>query len=108
MHTVLTLSVCKRRDAVRLALNKPARPAGAAFGGLFSARRTASRRLQTLNVNTVCIAASGAPLVRSRVDAACSLTSDPLGGRTKEAAAGGVFDMARCRAHTSDAIVKVT
>jgi len=34
MHAVLTLSVCKRRDAVRLALNKPARPAGAAFGGL--------------------------------------------------------------------------
>src|SRR5947199_9263068 len=34
MHTVLTLSVCKRRDAVRLALNQPARPAGAAFGGL--------------------------------------------------------------------------
>ena len=25
---------CKRRDAVRLALNEPARPAGAAFGGL--------------------------------------------------------------------------
>ena len=34
MHTVLTLSVCKRRDAVRLALNQPARPAGAAVGGL--------------------------------------------------------------------------
>jgi len=34
MHMVLTLSVCKRRDAVRLALNQPARPAGAAFGGL--------------------------------------------------------------------------
>ena len=34
MHEVLTLSVCKRRDAVRLALNEPARPAGAAFGGL--------------------------------------------------------------------------
>jgi len=34
MHTVLTLSVCKRRDAVRLARNQPARPAGAAFGGL--------------------------------------------------------------------------
>jgi len=34
MHTVLTLSVCKRRDAVRLARNEPARPAGAAFGGL--------------------------------------------------------------------------
>jgi len=32
MHTVLTLSVCKRRDAVRLALIEPARPAGAAFG----------------------------------------------------------------------------
>jgi hypothetical protein len=34
MHEGLTLSVCKRRDAVRLALNEPARPAGAAFGGL--------------------------------------------------------------------------
>jgi len=34
MHTQLTLSVCKRRDAVRLALNEPARPAGAASGGL--------------------------------------------------------------------------
>jgi len=34
MHTQLTLSVCKRRDAVRLALHEPARPAGAAFGGL--------------------------------------------------------------------------
>ena len=31
-HELLTLSVCKRRDAVRLALNQPARPAGAAFG----------------------------------------------------------------------------
>jgi hypothetical protein len=30
----LTLSVCKRRDAVRLAQHEPARPAGAAFGGL--------------------------------------------------------------------------
>jgi len=34
MHTQLTLSVCKRRDAVRLAQHQPARPAGAAFGGL--------------------------------------------------------------------------
>jgi len=34
MHTLLTLSVCKRRVAVRLARNQPARPAGAAFGGL--------------------------------------------------------------------------
>jgi len=32
MHKQLTLSVRKRRDAVRLALNQPARPAGAAFG----------------------------------------------------------------------------
>src|SRR6185369_2884048 len=46
-----------------------------------SARRTASRLLQTLNVNCSCIAASGAPLVRSRVNAACSLASDPLGGQ---------------------------
>jgi len=37
MQTVLTLSVCKRRDAVRLARNQPARPAGAAFGGLSGA-----------------------------------------------------------------------
>ena len=28
---------CKRRDAVRLALNEPARPAGAAFGVLSGA-----------------------------------------------------------------------
>jgi len=33
-HKQLTLSVCKRRDAVRLAQHEPARPAGAAFGGL--------------------------------------------------------------------------
>ena len=33
-HEQLTLSVCKRRDAVRLALHEPARPAGAALGGL--------------------------------------------------------------------------
>jgi len=32
MHRQLTLSVCKRRDAVRLAQHEPARPAGAAFG----------------------------------------------------------------------------
>src|SRR5436305_10950262 len=37
MHTVLTLRACKRRDAVRLALNQPARPAGAAFGVLSGA-----------------------------------------------------------------------
>ena len=37
MHPQLTLSVCKRRDAVRLALNEPARPAGAAFGVLSGA-----------------------------------------------------------------------
>jgi hypothetical protein len=29
--------VCKRRDAVRLAQNEPARPAGAAFGALSGA-----------------------------------------------------------------------
>src|SRR4051812_1211072 len=34
MHEVLTLSICKRRDAVRLALHKAARPLGAAFGVL--------------------------------------------------------------------------
>src|SRR5947207_11652522 len=37
MHKQLTLSVCKRRDAVRLALHQPARPAGAAFGVLSGA-----------------------------------------------------------------------
>src|SRR5437773_2036690 len=37
MHTGLTLSVCKRRDAVRLAQSEPARPAGAAFGVLSGA-----------------------------------------------------------------------
>jgi len=46
-----------------------AAPAGRA--GWFSARRTASRRLQTLNVNCLCIAASGVPPVRPRVDASC-------------------------------------
>ena len=45
----------------------PGKTPDAAAGGRaasFSARRTASRRLQTLNVNCVCIAASGAPPVR--------------------------------------------
>ena len=37
MHKQLTLSICKRRDAVRLALHEPARPAGAAFGVLSGA-----------------------------------------------------------------------
>src|SRR5204862_7729983 len=37
MHKQLTLSVCKRRDAVRLGLHEPARPAGAAFGVLSGA-----------------------------------------------------------------------
>ena len=32
MHEVLTLSVCKRRDAVRLGMSEAARPPGAAFG----------------------------------------------------------------------------
>ena len=32
MHKVLTLSVCKRRDAVRLGTSEAARPPGAAFG----------------------------------------------------------------------------
>jgi hypothetical protein len=45
--------------------------ASAGRAGSCSARRTASRRLHTLNVNTVCIAASGAPPVRPRVDASC-------------------------------------
>ena len=37
MHRQLTLSVCKRRDAVRLAQNEPARPAGAASSVLSGA-----------------------------------------------------------------------
>src|SRR2546423_2943066 len=74
----------ERRRAAQLAAeaDKPPNAAPAGRAGWFSARRTASRRLQTLNVNTVCSAASGAPLVRSRVCAACSLTSDPLGAPT--------------------------
>jgi len=58
--------------------DKPPIAAPAGRAGSFSARRPALRRLQTLNVNIVCIAASGAPPVRLRGDAACSLTSDPL------------------------------
>src|SRR6184192_2008515 len=37
MQEVLTLSVCKRRDAVRLAQREPARPAGAEYGVLSGA-----------------------------------------------------------------------
>src|SRR5439155_18141258 len=48
MHTVLTLSVCKRRDAVRLALNQPARPAAAAFGGLSASAASWAARLRSL------------------------------------------------------------
>jgi hypothetical protein len=44
-------------------------PAGRA--GSFSARRTASRRLQTLPPVAPLVAASGAPPVRSHVDASC-------------------------------------
>ncbi len=51
----------------------PAEPARSARDG----RRHAACR--TLNVNCLCIAASGAPPVRSRLYAACSLTFDPLG-----------------------------
>src|SRR6185369_2782673 len=65
--------------------DKPPDAAPAGRAGSFRARRTASRRLQTLNVNCGCIAASGAPLVRSRVCAACSLTSDPLCGLAEAA-----------------------
>ena len=52
----------------------PAEPARAARDG----RRHAACR--SLRQNLSFLAASGAPPVRSRVDAACSLTSDPLGG----------------------------
>ena len=71
------------RRAVQLAAeaDKPPNAAPAGRAGSCCARRTASRRLQTLNVNCVCFAASGAPLVRSHVNAACSLASDPLDGR---------------------------
>jgi hypothetical protein len=37
MHEVLTLSVCKRRDAVRLGTSEAARPPGAASGVLSGA-----------------------------------------------------------------------
>ncbi len=51
----------------------PAEPACSARDG----RRHAACR--SLRQNLSFLAASGAPLVRSRVNAACSLTSDPLG-----------------------------
>ncbi len=51
----------------------PAEPARSARDG----RRHAA--CSRSNVNCMCIAASGAPLVRSHGCAACSLTSDPLG-----------------------------
>ena len=50
----------------------PAEPAGSARDG----RRHAACR--SLRQNPSFLAASGAPPVRSRVGAACSLTSDPL------------------------------
>jgi len=53
----------------------PAGPARAARDG----RRHAACR--ALRQNLSFLAASGAPPVRSPVNAACSLTSDPLGGR---------------------------
>ena len=52
----------------------PAEPARSVRDG----RRHAACR--SLRQNLSFLAASGAPLVRSRVYAACSLTSDPLGG----------------------------
>jgi len=73
--------ICLGAAQLAAEADKPPNAAPAGRAGSFSARRTASRRLQTLNVNCVCIAASGAPPVRSRVGAACSLTSGPLGGR---------------------------
>jgi hypothetical protein len=51
----------------------PAEPARAARDG----RRHAACRRSTSNPS--CIVASGAPPVHSRVNAACSLTSNPLG-----------------------------
>jgi hypothetical protein len=41
---------CKRRDAVRLALNEPARPAGAAFGALSGASVSWAAQRQTLHL----------------------------------------------------------
>src|SRR5205085_4589252 len=67
--------------------DKPPNAAPTGRAGSISSRRTASRRLQTLNGNTLCSAASGVPLVRSRASAACSLTSDPLAGPPYFAAA---------------------
>src|SRR5436309_13702772 len=43
-----------------------------------SARRTASRRLQTLNVNTACIAASGAPLRRGAPECGSRVNLDSV------------------------------
>src|ERR1043165_1228246 len=53
----------------------PAEPARSARDG----RRHAA--CNSLRQNLSFLAASGAPLVRSHVNAACSLASDPLGGR---------------------------
>jgi len=62
--------------AAQLTVEADERPNAAPAGraGSCCARRTASRRLQTLNVNCLCIAASGAPLVRPRVNASRGLT----------------------------------
>ena len=71
--------ICLGAAQLAAEADKPPNAAPAGRAGSFRARRTASRRLQMLNVNCLCIAASGAPPVRSRVYAACSLTSGPLG-----------------------------
>ena len=78
MHKQLTLSVCKRRDAVRLAQHQPARPAGAAFGGLSASALSWAAPRQTVTsyaTNTRCALPTGARAI-SRFHA-CGRTSEP-------------------------------
>ena len=78
MHKQLTLSVCKRRDAVRLALHEPARPAGAAFGVLSGATLSWAAPRQTIPnyaMNMRCPLPTGARAI-SRFHA-CGRTSEP-------------------------------
>jgi hypothetical protein len=63
----------RSRQAAECRARRPSRLVPARDG-----RRHAACRCSTSNPS--CIAASGAPPVHSRVNAACSLTSNPLGG----------------------------
>ena len=74
------------RRAVQLAAeaDKPPNAAPAGRAGSFSARRTASRRLQDAQRQKACASRQAARRsVRSHVNAACSLASDPLCGLTE-------------------------